>query len=55
MFKDEDFKKYVLGSIPLGRMSTAEDVAYAVLFLASDLSNMITGHILAVDGGWTIQ
>ncbi|MEW6666754.1 MAG: glucose 1-dehydrogenase [Thermodesulfobacteriota bacterium] len=55
MFQDRDFKKYVLGSIPLGRMATPEEVAYATLFLASDLANMITGHILAVDGGWTIQ
>jgi NAD(P)-dependent dehydrogenase (short-subunit alcohol dehydrogenase family) len=55
MFKDEDFKKYVLASIPLGRMVKAEEVANAALFLASDLANMITGHILAVDGGWTIQ
>ena len=55
MLKGEDFKKYVLSSIPLGRMITQEEVANAALFLASDLSNMITGHILAVDGGWTIQ
>jgi len=55
MFKDEAFKQYVLGSIPLGRMATTEEVAYAALFLASDLSNMITGHILTVDGGWTIK
>lgn len=55
MFKDEQFKKYVLDSIPLGRMAEREEIAYAALFLASDLSNMITGHILAVDGGWTIQ
>ena len=55
MFEDEEFKKYVLASIPLGRMVTAEEVANAVLFLASDLANMITGHVLAVDGGWTIQ
>jgi NAD(P)-dependent dehydrogenase (short-subunit alcohol dehydrogenase family) len=55
MFKDEAFKQYVLGSIPLGRMATTEEVAYAALFLASDLANMITGHILTVDGGWTIK
>ena len=55
MLKDEDFKRYVLGNIPLGRMATPEEVAYAALFLASDLANMITGHILNVDGGWTIQ
>lgn len=55
MFKDEDFKKYVLDSIPLGRMVKAEEVASAALFLASDLASMITGHVLAVDGGWTIK
>jgi 2-deoxy-D-gluconate 3-dehydrogenase len=54
MLKDETFKKYVLGNIPLGRMVNPDEVAHAVLFLASDLADMITGHILAVDGGWTI-
>jgi 2-deoxy-D-gluconate 3-dehydrogenase len=55
MFLDEDFKRYVLDSIPLGRMATPEEVAYATLFLASDLADMITGHVLTVDGGWTIK
>lgn len=55
MFEDADFKQYVLDSIPLGRMATAEEVAWATLFLASDFANMITGHILSVDGGWTVK
>jgi len=55
MFQDQDFKKYVLDSIPLGRMATTDEIAYAALFLASDLADMITGHILTVDGGWTIK
>jgi NAD(P)-dependent dehydrogenase (short-subunit alcohol dehydrogenase family) len=54
MFEDKSFEHYVLDHIPLGRMAEPEEVAYAALFLASDLANMITGHILAVDGGWTI-
>lgn len=55
MFKDKAFKNYVIDSIPLGRMATPDEVAYATLFLASDLSDMITGHILTVDGGWVIK
>jgi NAD(P)-dependent dehydrogenase (short-subunit alcohol dehydrogenase family) len=38
----------------LGRVSTAEDVANAVLFLASDRSRQMTGQDLAIDGGWVI-
>ncbi len=42
--------KYRAG-IPLGRFGTAEDIANATLFLASDLSAYITGQVLGVDGG----
>ncbi|MFC1798313.1 SDR family NAD(P)-dependent oxidoreductase [Thermodesulfobacteriota bacterium] len=55
MFKDQNFKKYVLDSIPLGRMAESDEVAYAVLYLACDFAKIITGAILAVDGGWTIK
>jgi NAD(P)-dependent dehydrogenase (short-subunit alcohol dehydrogenase family) len=40
-----------LEKIPLKRMGTAQNVAAAVLFLASDESNYITGQVLPVDGG----
>jgi 2-deoxy-D-gluconate 3-dehydrogenase len=40
---------------PLGRLAEPEDVANATLFLASPASAMITGHILAVDGGFLAQ
>jgi len=44
----------VVAGIPLGRMSTPEDVAEATLYLASDAARFITGVELPVDGGRTI-
>jgi len=38
--------------IPMGRIGRPEDVAHAVLFLASAESGYITGHTLAITGGW---
>jgi len=43
-----------LATIPLGRLSKAEDIASACLYLASDEANFITGVVLEVDGGRTI-
>jgi len=39
----------------LGRVGTAEDVAYGVLYLASDESSFVTGSELVIDGGATAQ
>jgi len=44
----------IIATIPLGRMSTPEDVANAALYLASDAARFITGIELPVDGGRTI-
>jgi NAD(P)-dependent dehydrogenase (short-subunit alcohol dehydrogenase family) len=40
---------------PLGRLAEPDEVAAAILFLASPAASMITGHILAVDGGFLAQ
>ena len=44
--------KEILARIPLGRWGLPEDLAGPVVFLASDASAYVTGHALAVDGGW---
>lgn len=52
--KTRIYRKYVQ-AIPLKRYCTTSDVANAVFFLASDDASMITGHALAVDGGYLAQ
>ncbi len=44
-------KEMILKKIPMGRMGDAKEIADAALFLASPLSNYITGQVLTVDGG----
>ena len=55
MFEDKEFYEEVVGNILLGRLGEVEDVLGAIVFLASSASDLITGHTLLVDGGWTIH
>lgn len=55
MFEDPEFKNYVLSNIPLGRIGQPEDISGAVVYLASAAADLVTGAILAIDGGWTAQ
>ena len=48
---DTKFKEIIISKIPSGRLGKPEDVANAVLFLASDLSDYINGETLHVNGG----
>lgn len=50
----EEARTAMLGGIVLGRFGRPEDVAGAVLFLASDLAGYITGQVLVVDGGLAV-
>ena len=50
----ESVKEKMLTDIPLGRMGEPEDVANAVLFLASDQASYITGQVVNVDGGMVV-
>jgi 2-deoxy-D-gluconate 3-dehydrogenase len=47
------FRETVERQILLGRMAEPEEIAGAVLYLASEAANMVTGQTIAVDGGWT--
>src|SRR5947209_5012753 len=49
---DEVRNRQIIERIPAGRWGKPSDLAGAVVFLASDASDYIQGHILAVDGGW---
>lgn len=51
--KDPDFRRPRIENTPIQRIGTSEDVAYGVLFLASDESSYVTGAELVIDGGRT--
>jgi NAD(P)-dependent dehydrogenase (short-subunit alcohol dehydrogenase family) len=50
---DEDFRRQVVARIPAGRLATPDDVVGPVVFLASPASDLVNGHLLLVDGGFT--
>lgn len=52
LLADAAMTEQLIEATPMGRFAEPEEVAAAILFLASDAAGMITGHILAVDGGW---
>ena len=55
MLRDETRREDAVGLHPIGRLGRAEDVANAILFLASDDASFVTGVALPVDGGYTAQ
>jgi NAD(P)-dependent dehydrogenase (short-subunit alcohol dehydrogenase family) len=55
MLADQQYRQDRMERTPLGRLGTAQDVAYGVLYLASDESSFVTGSELVIDGGRTAQ
>lgn len=55
MFEEQEFYQEVVNNILFGRVGEVEDVLGAVVFLSSSAADLITGHTLLVDGGWTIR
>ena len=52
---DPEQRELMLSRIPLARYGESMDVAYGVLYLASDESSFVTGSELVIDGGWTAR
>ncbi len=51
VFADKDYKEKIRKDIPVGRIATADDIAYPILFLATDFARHICGEIINVNGG----
>ena len=51
--KDPEFRSFVLNKIPCGKLAEPDDVAAAVVYLASPAARMVNCTTLPVDGGWT--
>lgn len=52
LYDGRPLREHLLSRIPMGRFAQAEECAGPAVFLASDASSMVTGHVLAVDGGY---
>lgn len=56
LFANPDYVKWITEEMfPIRRWAQPEDMIGATLFLCSSLSDMVVGHVLMVDGGWTIH
>jgi NAD(P)-dependent dehydrogenase (short-subunit alcohol dehydrogenase family) len=54
LWNNPDILKMAMGRTPMARVAEPEEMAGAILYLASDASSYVTGQVLAIDGGATI-
>ena len=52
-FQPSEYQKIFVNQVPLGRLGHPDEIADAVLFIASDQARFITGQALVVDGGYS--
>lgn len=55
MLKDKTFSDYIFSKLRIQRLAKASEVTAGVLYLASPGADIVTGHVLYIDGGWTIH
>ena len=55
LFEQAEFYQFIMNNTPLKKILDPDDLLGALLFLASSASDMVTGHVLLVDGGWVAQ
>ncbi len=55
MFDDESGRAFIQNQCPMARGGEPDELDGALLYLSSDASTYVTGHILTVDGGWSIR
>ena len=54
-YENPEYFENIRSRVPIGRVGTADDIAYGMLYLASDESSFVTGSELVIDGGTTAQ
>lgn len=55
LLDDQAMAQGLLANTPLGRLAEPAEIAAGILYLVSDAAAMVTGHTLAIDGGWTAR
>jgi len=55
LWTNDELRARLTAAVPLGRFGTASEVADSICYLASDYASWVTGHMLVIDGGWSLN